>query len=82
MPTQVPKNWQIQDEMLVREFEFKNFLEALQFVNEVAKQAETLQHHPDILIHSYRRVNISTTTHDAGKVTDKDYRLAELINQI
>jgi 4a-hydroxytetrahydrobiopterin dehydratase len=49
------------------------------FVNAVAELAEQQNHHPDITI-NYRTVSLSVTTHDAGKLTDKDYTLAEAIS--
>lgn len=75
-------NWQLEKNSLVKNFDFKNFLQAVHFVNQVAKVAESLQHHPDIEIHSYNKVRIRTTTHDAGTVTQKDYELAQLINNL
>lgn len=61
-------------------FEFKNFSDALKFVNLVWNIAEITNHHPDIKIHDYKYVSISTTTHDAwNMITEKDIALAERI---
>ena len=56
-------------------FQFKNFLEAMKFVNRVAEQAETDQHHPDILVR-WNKVTLSLSTHDAGGISGKDFELA------
>jgi len=65
---------------LVANFEFKNFMEALKFVNSIAELCETENHHPNIMIHNYRFVEISTTTHDAwNTLTEKDYSIADKI---
>ena len=82
MTKEIPNGWHIEENSLVREFEFKDFLAALDFVNAVGTRAEAVQHHPDILLHSYRKVKITTTTHDTGRLTEKDVELAERINRL
>jgi 4a-hydroxytetrahydrobiopterin dehydratase len=65
---------------LVWEFEFKNFVQALDFVNLVWNIAEMSKHHPDILIHDYKFVTITSTTHDTwNTITDKDLNLVKQI---
>jgi 4a-hydroxytetrahydrobiopterin dehydratase len=66
--------------VLLATFEFQNFLKALDFVNIVWNIAEISHHHPDIHLHNYKYVTISTTTHDTwNNLTEKDYILAERI---
>ena len=65
-----------------REFEFKDFVEALEFVNRVGDLAEMEGHHPDILIHSWNKVLITLYTHSIGGLSENDYILAAKINQI
>jgi 4a-hydroxytetrahydrobiopterin dehydratase len=67
--------WQIESGELVRTFEFKDFVAALRFVNQIADLAEKAGHHPDIDIR-YNRVRLSLITHDAGGLTEKDFQLA------
>lgn len=72
-------SWAEKDNSLTKTFNFENFKQAIDFVNEVAKIAEQENHHPDIKIFDYNKVEISLTTHDAGnegKVTEKDKKLA------
>jgi 4a-hydroxytetrahydrobiopterin dehydratase len=76
------KNWQETKSGLVRVFTFINFVKAIDFVNEVAKIAESENHHPEILIHSYNQVKITLITHDENQITCKDYSLAKLIDVI
>lgn len=64
-----------------RTFRFKNFVEAMAFVNKVAAIAEEDQHHPDILIR-YNKVTISVNTHDAGGITVKDFHLAQRLDAL
>lgn len=75
--------WSVADNasMLTRKFEFKNFIEAMEFVNKVASLAEDAKHHPDITI-SYNKVTIGTTTHDANGLTEKDFSLAAKIDNL
>ncbi len=75
-------NWETENKQLVKEFTWKNFQEALAFVNEVGRLAEEMNHHPDILLFAYKKVRISLTTHSAGEITELDYKLAEKIDHI
>lgn len=66
--------------MLQASFEFRNFENALKFVNQVGNIAEISNHHPDIYLHDYKYVSICSTTHDAWwTVTSKDRAIAKLI---
>jgi Pterin-4a-carbinolamine dehydratase len=55
-------------------YEFNSYLDGIYFVNEIANLPEQKNHHPDIII-GYCEVTVSLTTHDAGEITEKDYRL-------
>ena len=72
-----PWDYDSDDKMIVRETTFKDFVEAMGFLNKMAELAEKLNHHPDMTVCEYNRVIIATTTHDAGGVTDNDVRLAQ-----
>ena len=79
----VPNGWRKSGRYLKRKFLFKDFAEALKFVNKVCKIAEKIQHHPDIILQNWNQVVIRTTTHDVGyKITNRDIRLARLINKL
>jgi 4a-hydroxytetrahydrobiopterin dehydratase len=67
--------WQIESGELVKTFQFKDFIAALDFVNQVGKAAEDAGHHPDIDIR-YNKVRLALVTHDAGGLTAKDFDLA------
>lgn len=56
-------DWIIERKNLVNEFEFSNYTEAIKFVNKILPLAEEYNHHPDILIHSYKKVKIMMHTH-------------------
>lgn len=74
--------WSRQGDSILRNYSFKNFKEAMQFVNRVADEAETQNHHPDILIHGWNNVRLSLFTHSVGGLTEKDFSLAERIDKL
>jgi 4a-hydroxytetrahydrobiopterin dehydratase len=73
------KGWSFTDSRIGKEFKFKDFKAALDFVNRIGKAADEMNHHPDILLHSWNKVKITVSTHSEGGVTDKDFQLAEKI---
>ena len=73
--------WYEIDNTITKTFEFNSYLDGIDFVNAVANVAEQENHHPDISI-GYCKVTISLTTHDAGTITEKDYKLAKLIDDL
>lgn len=72
--------WALQDGKLTREWTFKDFIQAMEFVNQIATLAEAAGHHPDIDIR-YNRVHLSLVSHDAGGITPRDANMARQINQ-
>ena len=64
---------------ICRAFRFHDFAEAFAFMTRVALAAEKLNHHPE-WNNGYDRVEIALTSHDAGGVTERDIRLAHLID--
>lgn len=69
-------DWNLISEVMIsRTYEFKDFMESINFVNKVAKSAEIAQHHPDIII-NYNKVILNLCTHDAGGLSEKDFAMA------
>ena len=64
-----------------RVFRFPDFKTAMQFVNKVADAAELANHHPDIDIR-YNTVTMTLVSHDSGGVTQRDVRMAGVIDKI
>jgi 4a-hydroxytetrahydrobiopterin dehydratase len=75
-------DWKTENNKWVKEFEFANFVQSVDFVNKIVPIAENADHHPDIFIHSYKKVRIELFTHSKGKITDKDFSLAKEIDEI
>ncbi|GAB4491410.1 MAG: hypothetical protein OHK0019_11600 [Saprospiraceae bacterium] len=74
--------WQEEKNRLQRTFKFKDFAEAFAFMIEVAFAAEKQSHHPN-WSNVWNTVEIQLTTHDAGNiVTEKDRKLAKIIDEI
>lgn len=74
--------WIEENNCLKRRFEFKDFVEAFAFMTKVAIIAEKMNHHPN-WSNVYNKVTIELSTHDAGNVvTDKDRKLAEVIDNL
>ncbi len=72
-------DWTLDRGVLAREWTFKDFTEAMEFVNRIAALAETAGHHPDIEIR-YSNVRLSLVSHDAGGLTERDASLATRID--
>ena len=70
--------WENNGEEITRTYKFKDFAEALAFVNRVGQLAEAADHHPDIDIR-YNKVRLVLSTHSAGGLTSKDFALARQI---
>ena len=73
--------WTRSGEMIKRTFTFKGFPGAMLFVNAVAYLAEKANHHPDIDIR-WNKVTLALTTHDAGGLSEKDFALAKLADDL
>jgi 4a-hydroxytetrahydrobiopterin dehydratase len=64
-----------------KQFTFRDFPEAIAFVNRLVPGAEAADHHPDIQI-NYRRVTLSYSTHSEGGLTDRDFAGASMADSV
>jgi 4a-hydroxytetrahydrobiopterin dehydratase len=71
--------WKVDGGKLIRDWKFKDFREAMSFVNQVAELAESAGHHPDIDIR-YNAVRLGLVSHDAGGITERDSKMAGQID--
>ena len=74
-------SWEIKNTRVTREFKFKDFIAAMEFVNKVAEIAEKEGHHPDISIH-YNKVRIELWTHAINGLSENDFIMAAKIGSI
>lgn len=73
--------WIQNGDFMIKEFVMKDFLSSVRFVLHIGQIAESLDHHPDILIHSSNKVKISLSTPEINQVTEKDHILARKIDE-
>ena len=73
--------WSLEAGKLHREFRFANFVEAFGFMTRAAIEAESMNHHPE-WFNVYSKVVVDLTTHEAGGVSELDFRLAEIMNSL
>jgi 4a-hydroxytetrahydrobiopterin dehydratase len=64
--------WTLDGDAIRKKYTFKDFMDAISFVNRLAPEAEKVDHHPDILI-NYKRVTLTYSTHSEGGLTEKDF---------
>lgn len=73
--------WKLDGEKIKKNFQFKNFLKAMEFVNQMAEVAEQEGHHPDFTVH-YNQVEVMIWTHAIGGLSENDFILAAKIDSI
>lgn len=77
------EGWRQEDnKKIVREFRFKNFVQAVDFINRIADVAEYEDHHPNIFLHDYNYVRVELTTHAIKGLSRNDFIVAAKINGI
>ena len=83
MTEPLPNGWTLDEggKAMVRSMKFKDFSEAFAFLTRVAMHAEKVDHPPEFTS-VWNRVDFRLTSHDAGGVTERDYKLAEAINAL
>ncbi len=74
-------DWEYFENAIHTEFEFENFKDCFSAMSRIAFECEALNHHPE-WTNTYNVLTISLSTHDAGGVTDKDFKLAKAIEFI
>ncbi len=76
------RGWKVEEgKQLVKAFRFKDFLEAVAFVNAITPVAEAEGHHPDLLVR-WGEVRVTLWTHAVGGLTENDFILAAKIDQV
>lgn len=73
--------WQLVGDTLNKTFRFKSFIRAFGWMSQVALWAEKLNHHPEWK-NVYNRVEVVLTTHDAKGLTEKDFLLAQKMENL
>ena len=75
----LPDGWERIENEISRTYEFDDYLSGVAFAMDVGEVAEEEFHHPEIVI-GYETVEVRLTSHEEGGLTEKDIRLANLVN--
>lgn len=75
------EGWEFEDGALQVTYEFDDFKDTFTAMTRIAFEAEKLQHHPN-WSNVYNHLEIQLTTHDEGGVTEKDFELAKIIDEL
>ena len=78
---QFVSQWKLNENSIERTLTFKDFRDAVDFVNRAADVAQSQDHHPDICIH-YNKVKLENPTHSLGGLTLDDFLLASALDQV
>lgn len=73
--------WSLVDGKLYKLFVFRDFVDAFTFMTRASYAIEKLDHHPEWL-NVYNKLHVYLTTHDAGGITELDFRLAQTLDSL
>jgi 4a-hydroxytetrahydrobiopterin dehydratase len=73
--------WRLENDMIVKDWSFKDFAEAMEFIDKIADLAEAHDHHPEIF-NVYNKLTLRFSTHDAGGITERDFKIAREIDDL
>lgn len=74
--------WKLSSNRILTDRKFRDFNEAIRFVNNVGRIAESEGHHPDIYLHSWNRVRLTLYTHAIKGLSINDFIVAAKINEL
>lgn len=77
----ISPKWNLQEDKIQREFIFKDFVEAFEFMTKVAAKAQELNHHPE-WSNVYHKVNVQLITHEVKGLSELDFRLARYLEEV
>lgn len=79
--TDLATGWELKDGKIIKSFQFSSFMNAIEFVNGIARIAERLDHHPIITI-NWKTVKLSLKSFDVDAITERDITLVKEIEKI
>ncbi len=74
--------WFYLNNSIEKEYTLKTFADAVALIVKIGIEAEKMDHHPDLLLHSWNKVKVILSTHSEGSVTANDFKLAQTIDEI
>jgi 4a-hydroxytetrahydrobiopterin dehydratase len=75
-------DWFYSNKSLSKEYILKDFSTAIAFIVKIGLEAQKVDHHPDLLLHSWNKVKVTLSTQSLGGITLKDIQLAYQIERI
>lgn len=75
------EGWSTDGAEITKRFEFDSFAAAIDFITRAAPAIDELNHHPE-WTNVYNRVDVRLSSHDVGGVTDRDLRLASILDRL
>ena len=76
------EGWELHASTLQKLFQFKDFAATVSFINGIVPVADGMNHHPDLRIFGWNKLEIAITTHDTGGLTPLDFELAKKIDHL
>ena len=73
--------WVYLNNTLSKHLKFQTYMDSISFINEIAKKADQLNHHPDMIV-GWCTIKISFTSHDKGGVTQRCIEMAKFVNSL
>lgn len=73
--------WELRAKEIIKTYTFDTYMDGIEFVNEVAKKAEEIGHHPDIFVH-YKKIKVGLWTHKYNAITKADTEMAAIIDKL
>jgi len=75
------EGWAFEDNTIYKEYTFKNYMDSIRFIQDLAIEAEKENHHPDMIV-GWCKIKVSFTSHDKGGVTEKCIAMARVSEKI
>jgi 4a-hydroxytetrahydrobiopterin dehydratase len=72
--------WVLETDQLARTFTFGSYADGVAFALKVAMLSEKLDHHPDALLITWKKVRVAYVTHSAGGITELDFDAASKVS--
>lgn len=74
--------WRLEERTIVRTFPGGTFVSVVGILNSIAILAEKADHHPDLRIYGWNKLDVTLSTHDQGGLTELDFNLAREIDAL
>ena len=75
------EGWVFEDNTIYKEYNFKNYMDSIRFIQDLAIEAEKENHHPDMIV-GWCKIKVSFTSHDKGGVTEECIAMAKVAEKI